>query len=63
MWVLAAARPFGWLCCVVVICLLATYIAAVTVMLLTKDSDRRKAAKSVLDRHPLTHFRYRKKTR
>lgn len=63
MWVLADARPFEWLCCVVVLCLLATYVAAVTVLLLTSDRNKREAAKAVLDRHPLIHFRDRRNAR
>jgi hypothetical protein len=63
MWILADARPFGWLCCVAVCCLLATFVAPVAVLLLSKDKDRRDAAIAVLDRHPLARVRFRRKAR
>lgn len=62
MWLLAEARPFGWLCCVVICGLLATFIAPVVVLLCSNDSNRREAAKEVLDRHPLARVRSHRKT-
>jgi hypothetical protein len=62
MWLLTEARPFDWLCCVVVCGLLATFIAPVAVLLFSNDKDQREAAKEVLDRHPLARIRYQRKT-
>jgi hypothetical protein len=60
MWLIEFARSFGWLFCVVVCCFVGTYVAAVAVLLLTKDPKRQMGAIAVLDRHPLARLTRRR---
>lgn len=59
MWILTEARPFNWFVCAAGCCLIVTYVVPVAVLLLSKDADRKEAAKYILDRHPLARTRLR----